>query len=106
MEHTAAVAVPAYPLAHVQPVTEKVLVARLVSVLPALLYPDVEVGAMHFDCVDEHTTPPLLEGAAAQKIPPYGAVHGLSEQVGILEPESEMSIVVFEFIMMTEPVLE
>ena len=37
--HATAAAVPVYPVAHVQSVTEKVLIARLVSVLLAPLYP-------------------------------------------------------------------
>ena len=53
----------------------------------------------------EHTTPPLSAGAAEQTFP-IEAVHGLSpvaEQVVILEEESEISIMVSELIMMTEP---
>ena len=39
MEQAAAVAVPAYPVAHVQPVTEKPITFLLVSTLFAPLYP-------------------------------------------------------------------
>ena len=38
-EQTLATAVPVYPVAQFQPVTAKVLIARLVSVLLAPLYP-------------------------------------------------------------------
>ena len=55
----------------------------------------------------EHTTPPLPEEAASQPVPPYEAVHGLFPvQVTILAPESEMSIAVFELIMMTKLAVE
>ena len=54
----------------------------------------------------EHTTPSLPEKAAVQTFP-IEAVHGLfGEQVVILESKSEMSIMVFELIMMTEPAEE
>ena len=54
----------------------------------------------------EHTTPPLFEVAATQAVPPYEAVHGLlPEQATILEPESEMSIVDSELIMVAEVAL-
>ena len=83
-EHTPATAVSVYPVAHVQPVTSKVLITKLVSVLLAPLYPVVEVGVMHFGI--EHTTPPLSEEAAAQAVPPLEAVHGpVPEQATILE---------------------
>ena len=91
-EHTLATAVPVYPVAHVQPVTAKVLITKLVSVLLAPLYPVVEVGVMHF-CI-EHTTPPLSEEAAAQTVPPCEAVHGpVPEHATILEVSPFMSIV-------------
>jgi hypothetical protein len=92
-EHTSATAVSVYPVAHVQPVTAKVLITKLVSVLLAPLYPVVEVGVMHFGI--EHTTPPLSEEAGEQTFP-IEAVHGLSpvtEQVVILEVSPLMSIV-------------
>ena len=56
-----------------------------------------------------HTTPSSDEEAEEQVLPvPIEAVHGLPEavQVVILEPESLMSIVVSELIMLTEPALE
>jgi len=42
--HATAAAVPVYPVAQFQPVTAKVLIARLVSVLLAPLYPVVDDG--------------------------------------------------------------
>ena len=49
-----------------------------------------------------HTTPPSDEPAAVQTFP-IEAVHGLlPEQATILEPESEMSIVDSELIMVAE----
>jgi hypothetical protein len=54
-----------------------------------------------------HTTPPSDKEAEEQVLPvPIEDVHGLSpeaEQLVILEPESLMSIMVSELIMMTEP---
>ena len=65
----------------------------------------VQFGGVELGGV-EHTTPPLLEEAAVQTFP-IEAVHGLfGEQVVILESKSEMSIMVFELIMMTEPAEE
>jgi len=43
VKHAAAVAVPAYPLAQVQPVTEKPSIFLLVSTLFVLLYPGDDV---------------------------------------------------------------
>ena len=93
-EQTIATAVSVYPVAHVQPVTAKVLITKLVSVLLAPLYPVVEVAVIHVDGV-EHTTPPLPEEAAEQVLPvPMEAVHGLlPEQATILEVVPLISIV-------------
>ena len=68
-----------------------------------LSYPDVKVGVGHTDSV--HKTPTGGEEEVVQTLPvPIEFVHGLvGEQVMMLEPESEMSIVVSELIMMTEP---
>ena len=104
MEHAAALAVPANPLEQVHPDTENVLFVKSPSFLFALKYPVVEVGVMHGV---EHTTPPLFEEAAAQVVPPKETVHGLfGEQVVILEVVPEMSIVVFESMMVTKSVEE
>ena len=74
MEHAAAVAVPAYPLAQVQPVTAKVLIARLVSVLLAPLYPvDDDEGAVQVERL--HARSMLLLQAVVWYCPLLHAVH-------------------------------
>ena len=81
--------------------------ALVLSYLPVV--PQKSAGAVEHLALSVHTTPPLSEEAAEQMAPPkpLGTVHGLlPEQVVILESGSEMSIVVFELIMMTEPAAE
>jgi hypothetical protein len=77
-EQTLATAVPAYPVAQFQPITEKVLIARLVSVLLAPLYPvNDDEGAVHVERLQ-----PLKEyfvlcvvHATAAAVPVYPAAH-------------------------------
>ena len=76
--HATAAAVPVYPVAHVQPVTEKVFITRLVSVLLAPLYPaNDDDGAIQVERLQ-----PLKEyfvlcvvHATATAVPVYPVAH-------------------------------
>ena len=72
--HATAAAVPVYPVAHVQPVTAKVLIARLVSVLLAPLYPvNDDEGAVQVERL--HARSMLLLQAVVWYCPLLHAVH-------------------------------
>ena len=72
--HATAVAVPAYPVAQFQPITEKVLIARLVSDLLAPLYPVVDdEGAVQVERL--HARSMLLLQAVVWYCPLLHAVH-------------------------------
>ena len=78
-EQTPAAAVPVYPVvAHVQPVTAKVLIARLVSVLLAPLYPvDDDEGAVQVERLQPLNPygSPLFEHTLATAVSVYPVAH-------------------------------
>ena len=76
--HATAVAVLVYPVAHVQPVTAKVLIARLVSVLLAPLYPvDDDEGAVQVERLQPLNPygSPLFEHTSATAVSVYPVAH-------------------------------
>ena len=75
--HAAAAALPVYPVAHVQPVTEKPIIFLLFSRLFIPLYPVTDVGVLQMDLLQ-----PLKEyfvlcvvHATAAALPVYPVAH-------------------------------